>query len=195
MDGPQWMGSAMRAARAQLEIATENLANVSTDGFRKAVTEVTLTGRGLAVGTRPSVEQGGIKQTARPFDLALLGPGAFRVGEGTTRDGAFTRDRDGWLVDDHGRRLHGERGAIRVSASATVASDGTIRDHGRIVERVPLSPGTTILAGALERSTVNAIDETLAILTAQRAFETAQKTLVAIDATREKAVDDVARLK
>jgi len=30
---------------------------------------------------------------------------------------------------------------------------------------------------------------------AQRAFETAQKTLVAIDQTREKAVNDVVRLK
>ncbi|MDB5028074.1 MAG: hypothetical protein JWO66_1763, partial [Candidatus Eremiobacteraeota bacterium] len=31
------MASAMRAARAQLEIATHNLANASTDGFRRAV--------------------------------------------------------------------------------------------------------------------------------------------------------------
>jgi flagellar basal body rod protein FlgG len=42
---------------------------------------------------------------------------------------------------------------------------------------------------------VNAIGETLAILTAQRAFETAQKTLLAIDATREKAANDVVRVR
>jgi flagellar basal body rod protein FlgG len=195
MDGPQWMGSAMQAARRRLEIATENLANVSTGGFRKTVARIGLGEHGLTVTADPSVEQGGIKQTGRPFDLALLGSGAFRVGDRTSRDGSFTRDRDGWLVDDRGRRLRGERGAIRVSAEATIAPDGTVRDRGRIVERIPLPTGTTILAGALENSTVNAIDETLAILTAQRAFETAQKTLVAIDATRQKAVDDVARLR
>ena len=35
MDGQHWMASAMRAARAQLDIATHNLANASTDGFRR----------------------------------------------------------------------------------------------------------------------------------------------------------------
>ena len=195
MDGPQWMASAMRAARAQLDIATQNLANVSSDGFRKAVATVSLSGRGLAVAATRSLEQGGVKQTGRAFDLALLGAGTFTVGGTPTRDGAFTRDRDGWLVNDRGQRLQGDRGAIRVSAQATIASDGSVHDGGRVVSRIPLPRGTTILAGALEGSTVNAIDETLAILTAQRAFETAQKTLAAIDATREKAVSDVGRLQ
>jgi flagellar basal body rod protein FlgG len=52
-----------------------------------------------------------------------------------------------------------------------------------------------VQSGALETSTVNPIGETLAILTAQRAFETAQKTMLAIDGTREKAANDVGRLK
>jgi flagellar basal body rod protein FlgG len=189
------MGSAMRAARAQLDIATENLANVSSDGFRRRLADVRLTSGGLAVGLRTSGEQGGVRQTGRRFDLALLGAGAFRVGGRTTRDGAFVRDRSGWLVDDRGRRLRGERGAIRVSADARVEPDGTIRDGGRVVDRLPLPAGTHVLAGALESSTVNAIGETLAILSAQRAFETAQKTLVAIDATRAKAANDVVRLQ
>ena len=70
-----------------------------------------------------------------------------------------------------------------------------MREHGRIVERIPLPRGTHVLAGALETSTVNPIGETLAILTAQRAFETAQKTLLAIDAAREKAANDVPRVQ
>jgi flagellar basal body rod protein FlgG len=189
------MGSAMRAARAQLEIATQNLANVASDGYRKAAARVALSGRGLAVSQRTLPDQGGLRQTGRPFDLALLGAGTFHVGEGTTRGGAFTRDREGWLVDDRGRRLHGACGPLRVSPEARIASDGTVHDRGRIVDRLPLPRGTQVQAGALESSTVNAVDETLAILTAQRAFETAQKTLVAIDATRQKAVNDVVRLK
>jgi flagellar basal-body rod protein FlgG len=185
----------MRAARAQLDIATHNLANVSTDGYRKAVARIALTGHGLAVASNAVSAQGGVRATGRPFDLALLGDGAFRVGEGTTRNGAFTRDKDGWLIDERGRRLRGACGPLRVSAEATISPDGTVRDHGRIVDRLPLPHGTRVLAGSLETSTVNAVDETLAILTAQRAFETAQKTLVAIDGAREKAVNDVERLK
>jgi flagellar basal body rod protein FlgG len=70
-----------------------------------------------------------------------------------------------------------------------------VRDDGRLVGRIPLPAGTRVRSGALESSSVDAIGETLAVLTAQRAFETAQKTLVAIDQTREKAVNDVVRLK
>jgi len=189
------MGSAMRAARAQLDVATHNLANASTDGFRRSAATVALTPRGLSVGARETHEQGAVHRTGRTFDLALLGAGAFRVGEVTTRDGAFQRDKDGWIVDDRGRRLHGACGPLRVSEQATIAADGTVHDRGRILDRLPLPGGTRVLAGALETSTVNPIGETLAILTAQRAFETAEKTLSAIDATREKAANDVVRVQ
>jgi len=195
MDGLDWTASAMRAARAQLDIATHNLANASTDGYRKSAASVALTERGLAVASRTTHEQGAVHSTGRAFDLALLGEGTFRVGELTTRSGAFTRDRDGFLIDDRGRRLHGDHGALHDSERANIDADGTVRDGGRVVDRIPLPPGTHVLAGALETSTVNPIGETLAILTAQRAFETAQKTLLAIDATRDKAANDVVRVR
>src|SRR5947209_6692973 len=195
MDGMDWTASAMRAAGAQLDIATHNLAMASTDGYRKSAAAVALTERGLTVAARATHEQGAVRTTGRAFDLALLGEGAFHVGELTTRSGAFTRDRDGWIVDDRGRRLHGEHGALRVPEHARIDADGMIRDGGRVVDRIPLPPGTHLLAGALETSTVNPIGETLAILTAQRAFETAQKTLLAIDATRDKAANDVVRVR
>lgn len=195
MDGLEWTASAMRAARAQLDLATHNLANASTDGYRKAVAHVALTARGLAVASQATDEQGAVRTTGRPFDLALLGAGAFQVGEGSTREGAFTRNRDGVLTDDRGRALHGACGALRVSAEATIGADGSVHDRGRVVDRIPLPAGTHLLAGALETSTVNPIGETLAILGAQRAFETAQRTLLAIDATREKSANDVARVQ
>jgi flagellar basal body rod protein FlgG len=195
MDGLDWTASAMRAARAQLDIATHNLANAATDGYRKSAAAVALTERGLTVASHATREQGAVRTTGRAFDLALLGDGAFRAGDTTTRSGAFTRDRAGLLVDDRGRTLHGAHGALRVSEHATIDRDGAVRDGGRVVDRIPLPAGTHVLAGALETSTVNPIGETLAILTAQRAFETAQKTLLAIDATRDKAANDVVRVR
>jgi flagellar basal body rod protein FlgG len=195
MDGMEWMGSAMRAAREQLDTAAHNLANAATDGFRKAAAQVRLSERGLTVTARTTHEQGAVRNTGRTFDLALLGAGTFRVGDEATRNGAFTRNRDGWLVDDRGRRLHGACGPLRVGEQATIAPDGTVHDGRRVVDRIPLPRGTQLLAGALETSTVNPVGETLAILTAQRAFETAQKTLLAIDATREKAANDVVRVQ
>ena len=195
MDGMTWMASAMRAARTQLEIATNNLANAGSDGFRRARATVAFTPEGLrAAGNRVDA-QGGIRETGRRFDLALIGPGAFAVAGEATRCGAFVRDRFGMLVDDRGRPLLAGRGPIHVSPEATVEADGTVRDGSRIAGRIPLPAGTTIRSGALEASNVDAISETLAILSAQRAFETAQKTLVAIDETRQKAVNDVVRVK
>jgi flagellar basal body rod protein FlgG len=239
MDGMTWMASAMRAAQSQLDTATHNLANVASDGFRRIHSSLTLTGHGLVTHESPDPSQGGIRETGRTLDLALIGPGTFKttpvigpgaspvIGAGAfrtssvtgvkaspvipsaapqarsrgtatileTRNGAFIRDRNGYLADQTGRRVLGTSGPIRLSETARVQPDGTIRDAGRVVGRLPLPPGTTVRSGALESSSVDAIGETLAVLTAQRAFETAQKTLVAIDQTREKAVNDVVRLK
>jgi flagellar basal body rod protein FlgG len=191
-----WMASAMRAAQAQLETATHNLANVTSDGFRRLRSSLVLTPQGLVATQAPDPAQGGIRETGRALDLALLGPGTFRLtGGGETRNGAFVRDRDGFLSGQQGGRVLGLQGPIRLPDGAAFAADGTIRVAGRVVDRLPLPPGTTVRSGALESSGVDAIGETLAILQAQRAFETAQKTLVAIDQTREKAVNDVGRLK
>jgi flagellar basal body rod protein FlgG len=195
MDGMTWMASAMRAAQAQLDTATHNLANVASDGFRRVRSSLALTGQGLVARESPDPAQGGIRETNRPLDLALLGPGTFHAGGTETRNGAFVRDREGYLADLRGRRVQGAAGPIRLSETAKVESDGTIRDGARIAGRLPLPVGTTVRSGALESSSADAIGETLAVLTAQRAFETAQKTLVAIDQTREKAVNDVVRLK
>ena len=189
------MASAMHAARAQLETATHNLANVSSAGFRRATAHLELTEHGLVASETHAFAQGAIRHTGRALDLALLGPGQLRVGTSATRNGAFVTDRNGWLTDDRGRRVAGTRGPIAIDPQTTIAADGEVRSNGRNVNRIPLPPGTRLQTGALEIANVDAIGETLAILNAQRAFETAQKVLVAIDDTRQKAVNDVVRLK
>jgi flagellar basal-body rod protein FlgG len=191
----QWMASAMQAARAQLETATHNVANVSSDGYRRATARLELTSHGLVATEAHTFEQGAIRHTGRPLDFALLGPGEFRAAGAPTRNGAFVTDRAGFLTDDRGRRIAGLRGPIAFDAHTTVESDGAVRSNGRIVNRFALPAGTRLQSGALETSNVDAIGETLEILNAQRAFETAQKVLVAIDDTRQKAVNDVVRLK
>ena len=55
--------------------------------------------------------------------------------------------------------------------------------------------GTEVQTGFLEATNVDAVHEMIDVLGAQRAFETAQKTLSALDDERQKDVDDVARVK
>jgi len=183
MDGISWTASAMQAARARLEIAARNLANASSDGFRKTVAHVTLTARGLVTRGAVSHEQGALRQTGRPLDLAIAGEGAFRVGGTETRNGAFVRDTQGYLCDDRGRRVQGTHGFVRV------ATDGTLLD------KIPLPYRSHLISGALESPNVNAVGEMVAVLDAQRSFESAQKALVSIDEARTKAANEVARLR
>jgi flagellar basal body rod protein FlgG len=54
MDGIAWAASAMIAARSRLEIATENLANVSSDGFRRVLARGLLTPAGVTIARERS---------------------------------------------------------------------------------------------------------------------------------------------
>jgi len=193
------MASAMHAARARLDVSATNLANVSSTGFQRRVARVSLSERGLRVLSRLDRTQGPLERTGRVFDLAAV-RGSFWVraadgGAVAERSASFVLDAAGRLVDERGRALLGERGPVRATADATIDSRGVVRAGGEAIDRLRLSGGTSVESGFLERSNVDAIGEMVDVLAAQRAFETAEKTLGAIDETRAKDANDVARVK
>jgi flagellar basal body rod protein FlgG len=162
----------MVAARSRLEIATENLANVSSDGFHAALARGRLTTHGVEIARVATPDHGAFRHTGRPYDFAIVGEGAFhvRAADGSvsaTRNGSFERDRNGHLRDAQGRMLIG----------------------------TTLGPGATVQTGYLETSNVNAIDEMVDVLTSQRSFESAEKVVSAIDGVRQKNANEVARIK
>lgn len=199
MDGIDWAGSAMLAARARLNLAAGNLANVSTDGFHRALARGRLTPNGVAIDAARSAESGAYRKTGRPFDLAIVGEGTFRVRDARgrialTRDGAFERDRTGVLRDASGRALLGLHGIARVPNGASIDADGHVVADGLVVDRIFDGSGA-LRSGFVETSDVNAIDEMIAVLAAQRSFESAEKVVAAIDGTRQKAANGVAEVK
>jgi flagellar basal body rod protein FlgG len=202
MDGIAWAGSAMVAARARLEIATQNLANVSTDGFARIAARGSLTPAGVAIARRPDSEaRGALRRTGRDFDLAIVGRGAFRVADAAgsrsgTRAGAFTRERDGSLRDAAGRTLFANGRALRVPEGARIDARGcVVAGDAATGDRIPLPPGSSIQSGFLEGASVDAVHEMIDVLCAERSFESAQKVVSSIDRTREKSASDVARVK
>jgi flagellar basal-body rod protein FlgG len=203
LTGIQWMASAMLSAKAKLEIATDNLANASSDGFHKHLATTFASARGLRTVAAASADKAPVRFTGRALDLALLGNGSFMVAPDrhsparvATRSGAFTCDRDGYVVDIHGRTLIGKDGFVRLPPGASpIEADGTWRAAGRVVAQLTLPRGTTVRSGFLESSNVNSIGEMIGVIDAQRAFETAQKTLSAIDETRAKAANDMGSIK
>lgn len=200
MDGIAWALSAMSAARERLDVAAGNLANGSSDGFRRAALRGRLTGSGVQLRRVVDYSQGALRRTGRPFDLAIAGAGTFRVraadGRVTaTRSGAFIRDRFNRLADSSGRVLLGSRGPVCVPDGATIESDGSVTRDGATLNSIALPAGSSVRSGFLESANVDAIGEMIDVLTAQRSFESAQKVLSAIDQTRERAATQVAQVK
>jgi flagellar basal-body rod protein FlgF len=189
MDGIALMASSMHAAQTRLDISALNLANVSTDGFRRSIAHAVLTAGGVVTEARVDGKQLALRHTGRVFDVAVAGAGGFII-RGTDgklyseRSASFERDVRGRLLDESGRVLLGRAGPMVVGADASL-DDREIR----------VTPGTVVRSGFLEASNVDAIHEMVDVLTAQRAFETAQKTLSAIDDVRSKAANESARVK
>jgi len=194
------MASAMHAEQARLDVDASNLANVSTNGFRRSVAHERLTSAGIVTTTAADASPGALRRTGRSFDLAVAGPGGFFVRDrsGRTlaeRSASFERDARGRLVDERGRVLLGTHGPLVVGADATIDDRGIVRVAGDAAGALRLQPGTFVQSGFLEAANVDAVHEMVDVLEAQRAFETAQKTLSAIDEERQKNADDVSRVK
>ncbi len=188
MDGIAWAASAMVAARTRLEIATNNLANCSSDGFRRIVARGFLTAEGVSIARESAQERGALRHTGRDLDFSIVGDGAFRVRDAAgrvheTRSGAFVRASDGTLRDAAGRTLLGRHGSIVLASSARVDA-----------AELGLPPGSRVATGFLEASGVDAIAAMIDVLAAERSFESAQKAVAAIDSSRQKSAE-AARIK
>ena len=194
------MATAMHAAQAKLDVSASNLANVSTDGFQKRVARVTLGASGLVTTTGRDGADAPLRHTGRTLDVAVAGPGRFFVRDAAghtfpARAASLERNAAGLLVDARGREIVGTHGPIAASADATIDTQGVVRDGGAIVGRIALFGGASLESGFLAGTNVDGMREMVGVLASERAFETAQKTLGALDEQRQKDADDVARVK
>jgi flagellar basal-body rod protein FlgG len=146
----------MEAQQTQLDTISHNLANVSTNGYKRghAVFEDLIyqtlrqagansseqtqlpTGLQVGLGVRAvalsrNFSQGNLQQTGNNLDIAVRGVGFFEIQmpDGTTaysRDGAFQLSAQGQIVTNHGFTV---QPGITVPANAqsiTVGADGTV---------------------------------------------------------------------
>ncbi len=146
----------MEAQQTQLDVISHNLANVSTNGFKRAsaVFEDLIyqnlrqvgansseqsqlpTGLQLGLGVRTvatsrSFSQGNLQQSGNKLDAAIQGNGFFQVTmpDGTTnytRDGAFQLNSAGQLVTSAGLPIANGITAPANATSLSIAGDGTV---------------------------------------------------------------------
>jgi flagellar basal body rod protein FlgG len=149
------------AALGRLEAVSQNMANVSTAGYKAqrlifrvrpleldppAQLDPVLSrtaAQVVEVATVRDFSQGPIRQSGNPLDVAIGGEGFFVVstprGDRYTRQGTFTRDGEGYLVTQHGERVQGESGDLTVGiGDAAVGEDGTIAVDGVTAGRLKL---------------------------------------------------------
>jgi len=182
----------MKAQALNLDVIANNLANVSTAGFKKSRAEFqdllyeTLrpagtpssqdtqvpTGIQLGHGTRPSTvlkifSQGDLEHTKNELDLAIEGDGFFQIampnGETAfTRDGGFKLDSEGRIVNADGFSLEPEISIPTDAVSISVGMDGTVSVL-QAGETTPTEVGTIELARFVNSAGLIAIGKNLYI--------------------------------
>ena len=180
----------LEAQQTQMDVISNNLANVSTTGFKRAravfedllyqtirqpgaqSSEQTQLPSGLQLGTgvKPVATeriftQGNLQQTGNAKDVAIQGNGFFQVlmpdGSTTyTRDGSFQLDSNGQLVTASGYTV---QPAITIPPDAqtlTIARDGTV-SVTQAGSTTPVTVGTLQLAMFVNPAGLQSLGENL----------------------------------
>lgn len=146
----------MEAQQTQLDVISNNLANVSTTGFKRAnavfedliyqnlrqvganSSEQSQLPTGLQIGlgvrtvaTSRTFSQGSLQQSGNNLDVAIKGNGFFQVtlADGTTaytRDGSFQVDSQGRLVTASGHPVATGITVPITALNVTISGDGTV---------------------------------------------------------------------
>lgn len=136
--------SAQLAALHQTEVIANNLANLSTTGFKGQhllfAQYLSQAGDGTPLayvqelGTARDTSQGPITQTGNPLDVAIQGDGFFTVqtplGPRYTRNGHFQLDADRQIVTSQGYPVLTDNGSPLVvpdgAGQITIGADGSV---------------------------------------------------------------------
>ena len=146
----------MEAQQTQLDTISNNLANVSTNGYKRshavfedlmyqnlrqagaASSEQTQLPTGLqmglgtrAVATSRNFSQGSLQQSSNTFDLAIQGNGFFQIQlpdgtTGYTRDGSLQVSATGQLVTNDGYTVQPGITIPATAQSVTIGKDGSV---------------------------------------------------------------------
>jgi flagellar basal-body rod protein FlgG len=160
LEGLYSAAAGMSAQQEQLDAISNDLANVSTSGYKSErvafsdllYSPVDVAGTDTSTGAGASARvigrseaQGSIHETGDPLDLAIEGDGYFQLkrANGTvalTRDGSFGVDASGTIVNSEGDRLTPPiklpKGAS--AGDVSIAPDGTVTAAGRKLGQIEL---------------------------------------------------------
>ncbi|HEX6021294.1 MAG TPA: flagellar hook-basal body protein [Solirubrobacter sp.] len=174
LEGLRTAAAGMAAQQSKLDAVANDLANANTTGYKRVrvgfadllydqggrptAPGVTVGHGARAVQTGRGFQQGNLRETGNPLDVAIQGEGFIRV---RLSDGRQALTRDGGLHLDGTRRLVTSTGALvqpqitvpqGISESAiSISRNGTVTADGRTLGRIELvtvrSPAGLLSAG------------------------------------------------
>ena len=178
----------MEAQQMNVDVISNNLANVNTTGFKKSRIDFqdllynTLKAAGTeaasgiqiptgiqigngcrTVSTQKLFSQGDFAQTANPFDLVIEGDGFFEVrrvdgSTAYTRDGALKINSDGAIVTSDGFFVQPEISIDPLATEVTIGLDGTVTT---IIDGESSSPGKITLAKFMNPAGLKSVGKNL----------------------------------
>jgi flagellar basal-body rod protein FlgG len=180
------------AQQTQMSVTANNLANVSTNGFKRSravfddllyqnvsqvgasTSQTTQSPTGLQLGTgvrvvstERSYTQGSLNTTGNSLDLAVQGRGFFQVlrPDGTlgyTRDGSFQTNAQGQLVNSSGYPVQPAITIPSGAQSITIGTDGTVSVQ-IAGQAAPTTVGTVQLADFINPPGLQAVGGNLLV--------------------------------
>jgi flagellar hook protein FlgE len=167
----------IRAAQSDIDTISNNIANISTTGFKGSVAHFgdiyanavagaagNSTTPGLGVNTTSLAQQfaqGALQQTGNPLNLAINGNGFFQIqsafGTAYTRDGTFHLDSRGNLVTDDGSAVLGFAGGPN---GLTGSTSGPVQPVSISTVGVPAAATANLTLGVALPSGDTPIDTT-----------------------------------
>lgn len=150
--------SAMQYLQEKMDVVANNVANSTTNGFKRSGMFVDMLMGAEQANNRNKIEQelpegeiktyteytqGGQRPTNNKLDFAINGDGFFTVqtpeGLAYTRDGQFTINQEGMMVTANGYPVMGKSGQIAVQGEKiSVSQEGIISIDGTVVNEFEL---------------------------------------------------------
>lgn len=128
--------------KVRFDHIANNLANINTNAFKK---EILSFDKILSMEKVSAIDftQGPIAHTGSSLDVALEGPGFFKIqtprGTRYTRNGAFTLNGEGLLITKNGDTVLGQNGPMTINGSQIfIERDGRIIVDNQAVDKISL---------------------------------------------------------
>jgi flagellar basal-body rod protein FlgG len=114
------IGSNLNYKQKNIEVVSNNLANINATGYKREVPFSELMDRmnGEQVEHLTDYNDGVLSQTSNPLDLAVTGDAFFTIktknGTELTRRGKFKVSDEGFIEDENGDKVLGKKGEINI---------------------------------------------------------------------------------